>query len=181
MHRNSCLTKRILRNRAIVGIAIVLILAAAIFRRNDIRLWFGPGLEPEVYSVDETDVEMNAAMENARRTVGTFIAALNHPGTSRTNFSIKLGIREKDEVEHFWLKNVKHDGGRFTGTIGNTPESVHTVKLGQPMSVPAKQISDWMFIENGVLRGNFTMRVMRSRLSPEERAKMDSQFGFRIE
>ena len=124
---------------------------------------------------------MNAAIETARSTVSTFVEALDHRGASRSNLSLKLGIRGKDEAEHFWLSDVEHSDGKFSGKIANTPEFVNTVKLGQKMSVSAKQISDWMFIENGVLRGNFTMRVMRDRLSPEERSKFDSQLGFRIE
>jgi uncharacterized protein YegJ (DUF2314 family) len=169
-----------INGRTVAGIAIVLLLVAAFKSRREIRLWYGPGAEPEVVSFDDADKEMNSAIETARRTASTFIEALNHPGPARSNFSIKLGVREKNEVEHFWLRDVKHRGNMFTGTIANTPKSVHSVRLGQEMSVSTTQISDWMYIESGVLQGNFTMRVMRNRLTPEERSKFDSQLGFRI-
>lgn len=175
MHRRFAIDGRIL-----AGVLIVL-LAASFFRGKNLRLWRGPGPEPEILSVDDADPEMNAAIQKARKTVGDFIDALSHPRLSRTNLSIKLAIRDQDEVEHFWLNNVQYSDGTFSGDIANTPNSVQSVTFGQPLSVPAAQISDWMYIENGALKGGFTMRVMRNRLTPKERADFDANIGFRIE
>jgi uncharacterized protein YegJ (DUF2314 family) len=55
------------------------------------------------------------------------------------------------------------------------------VEAGEEVRVDPEKISDWMYVDNGVLRGGFTLRVLRSRMSPQEREQFDSEIGFGIE
>ena len=137
--------------------------------------------EPEVYGVAEKNTEMNAAIEKARQSVDTFIKALQDPGASQTFFSIKAKFTDGNEVEHIWLENVTYDGKKFQGKIGNEPLHLRNISLGDEVSVIPKDISDWMFVENGKLVGGFTLRVLRNQMSGEERKKFDESIPFVIE
>ena len=137
--------------------------------------------EPDVYGVVENNTQMNAAMEKARQSVDTFIKALQNPGAAQTFFSIKAKFTDGDEVEHIWLENVTYDGKKFQGKIGNEPLHIRNISLGDEVSVMPKDISDWMFVENGKLVGGFTLRVLRNQTSGEERKKFDESIPFVIE
>jgi uncharacterized protein YegJ (DUF2314 family) len=125
---------------------------------------------------------MAAAIDQARATVDTFIAALKSPKPGQSHFSIKMAFSDgSDNNEYMWLNPVSYDGKKFTGTVDNEPQTVKTVKLGQVVTVAPAEISDWMFLENGKLVGGQTMRVLRDTLTPSERADFDKNAPFIIE
>ena len=166
--------------RFLIGIA-ALVVVVVIAQRRDGRLWFGPGPEPEVMAIEESDPEMNAAINEARKTNGVFIEALSNPTPSRSHLSVKVAIQDAKGTEHFWLDNVSFRDQAFHGSIANTPGTVKSVRFGQRVKVNKNEISDWMLIEDGLLVGGYTTRVMRSRLSPEERSQLEANIGFKFE
>jgi uncharacterized protein YegJ (DUF2314 family) len=80
-----------------------------------------------------------------------------------------------------WVTDLKFKNGRFSGTINNEPDQVKTVHLGQRVTVAQGEISDWMYVENGKLRGGYTIRVLREPLSEKERREFDRDLPFTIE
>jgi len=128
-----------------------------------------PSTDP-VIGVDAEDEDMNAAIERARATVDSFIARLQNPQPSDDGFSVKMTVEDGDEVEHFWVGDITYTDGSFAGTIGNDPQWVRNVRLGQAVQVKPEDITDWMFLDDGRLVGNFTLRVLLERM-PEEQAK----------
>jgi uncharacterized protein YegJ (DUF2314 family) len=134
-----------------------------------------------VVSVPADDPQMNAAIRDARRTVATFIAAVKSPKSSQNGFSVKMRIDDGDAVEHFWLEHVSFDGSVFRGTIDSDAETVTNVRLGDPERVKPSEISDWMYIDHGVLLGGYTIRALRNRLSGPDRAEFDRSLPFKIE
>ncbi len=112
--------------------------------------------------------EMDAAIAKARATVDTFIAEFEQ-GNGQ-NFSVKAPITDGEETEHFWLGQLKYDNGTFTGTIDNVPGVVGNVKLGQSWTIEKAEISDWMFMRDGKMHGNYTMRPLLKTLPPDEAA-----------
>lgn len=123
-----------------------------------------------VYDVDSADPAMNAAIARARSEVDSFIKILNSGGAD--SYSVKVPIADHGETEHFWLSDITYADGVFTGTIDNDPETVHNVKLGQKYSVKKIDISDWLYMKNGKMYGNYTVRVLLPKLPPEEAAKI---------
>jgi uncharacterized protein YegJ (DUF2314 family) len=136
--------------------------------------------EDPVRLVSSGDAKMNTAMATARSTVGEFTAALASPTADQSGFSVKMPVEEGGKTEHMWLADVSYDGKSFHGTINNDPEMVKSVKLGQKVSVDASGISDWMYIEKGVLVGGYTIRVLRDTMSPTERADFDKNVPFEV-
>jgi uncharacterized protein YegJ (DUF2314 family) len=131
--------------------------------------------------VSADDPQMNAAIRDARRTVAKFIAALKSPKSSQAGFSVKMRIDDGDAVEHFWLSQVSFEGTVFRGVIDNDPDTVTNVRLGDPERVKPSEISDWMYVDHGVLVGGYTIRALRARLPAAERAEFDRSLPFKIE
>jgi uncharacterized protein YegJ (DUF2314 family) len=134
-----------------------------------------------VVDVAHDDPRMNAAMEKARSTVGTFIASLKSPKPGQSAFSVKLAFTDDGTVEHMWLVPVSYDGHVFHGTVNNEPEKLKTVKMGDEVTVAPSKISDWMYVENRKLVGGYTLRVLRDALTPAERADFDKSVPFVVE
>jgi uncharacterized protein YegJ (DUF2314 family) len=131
--------------------------------------------------VSPDDPRMNAAIEKARATVGTFIAALQSPRPGQVSFSLKAKFTDAGFDEHIWLNQISYDGTNFQGTVDNEPERVKNVKNGQRVTVAPAEISDWMFIENRKLVGGETVRALRASLTPAERAHFDKSVDFVVE
>lgn len=110
--------------------------------------------------------EMSAAIARARQEVDTFIAALEKGEGS--HFAVKVGIEDHGDTEHFWLSDVVYRDGSFDGTVGNDPGVVRNVKLGQKWRVAKDEVSDWMFLRDGKIHGNYTMRPLLKTMSEAE-------------
>jgi uncharacterized protein YegJ (DUF2314 family) len=131
--------------------------------------------------VADDDPRMNAAMDKARSTVGTFISSLKSPIVGQSSFSIKAPLSDGTNTEHFWITPVSYDGTTFHGTVNNEPAKVKSVKMGQKVSVAPDKISDWMYIEHLKLVGGYTMRVLRDAMPPAERADFDKSVPFKVD
>jgi len=144
--------------------------------REDVQ----PGVEPQVFNIDRHNHAMKRAVHQARRTVGVFIQAIQHPVTGQHDFEVKKPCRQGDEVEHLWLSDVWFSGNRFHGYVDNKPRKIKGLKMGDRVSVNPNEISDWAFVENGRLVGGYTIRVLYSELSPEGRQQLEKEARFRI-
>lgn len=137
--------------------------------------------DDRVVNVAQDDARMNAAMDKARSTVNTFIAALKSPRSTQTAFSVKMRFNEGKKVEYMWLVPVTYDGKSFHGQVNNTPEKVTNVKLGQEVSLAPSEIADWMYVDNGTLVGGYTTRAVRDSMPPAERADFDKSLPFKVD
>lgn len=132
--------------------------------------------EPETLvkgGYDERDME--AAIARARAEVNTFIAALEAGDGS--SFSVKAAIEDGESVEHFWLTDVVYRDGSFEGRIGNDPGMVTNVSFGESWTVLPGEISDWMFIRDEMIHGNYTMRPLLATMSEHEAEMWRSRFA----
>jgi uncharacterized protein YegJ (DUF2314 family) len=132
--------------------------------------------EDPVIEVEADDIEMNDAIAQARSTVDEFVEKLQNPKPTDEGFSVKKMIEDGDDVEHFWLSDVSYSDGIFTGTIGNEPQSVRNVKFGQEVSVAESEITDWMYLDDGKMAGNFTLQVLLKRMPKEQAQAIREQF-----
>jgi len=135
--------------------------------------------QPAIYDVEGSDKEMNTAIENANQTLADFNTALLNPEIEVK--SLKVKFQNETDAEHIWLSNVEFKNGQYIGVLDNEPEYVKDYKLGDTVTVENKNISDWMYIENGKLFGGYTIRVLRNRMSESERKQFDAESGMEIE
>ena len=122
--------------------------------------------DDHVILIEKDDPEMNAAKARARAETDAFLDKV-HTGEAQ-DFSVKVPVEDGTTVEYFWLKEVAYKDGVFTGKIDNDPEEVHTVKLGDAVTVKKDEIADWLYMQDGKMHGNYTMRVLLKKMSPEE-------------
>jgi uncharacterized protein YegJ (DUF2314 family) len=133
-----------------------------------------PGMRPacaaedQVIHVPANDTEMSDAIDKARSALPQFWARYAKPGPGEHNFSLKVRVIDNDRVEHFWVSRIEHKGETLYGTIDNEPKLVGTVKLGERIGFKDDMISDWMFMRNGKLVGNETMRPLLKRMPKEQ-------------
>jgi uncharacterized protein YegJ (DUF2314 family) len=120
--------------------------------------------------ISENDTEMNAAIQTAREKLPEFWKKFDKPGKGDADFSLKVRIEDEHGAEHFWVSSLRRQDGKLFGTIGNDPEIVKSVKLGQEIEVPETNISDWMFMRDGKMFGNYTLRVLFKQM-PESEVK----------
>jgi uncharacterized protein YegJ (DUF2314 family) len=136
---------------------------------------------PDIVLVSENDKEMNAAMEKARKSVDDFINVFEKRKKRQSNFAVKVAIQDGKNVEHFWVEVTKFADQQFEGRISNDPMIVKTVAAGDEVKVAKDKIGDWMYVENKKLVGAYTTRVLRNRLSPEERKALDESIPYKID
>jgi uncharacterized protein YegJ (DUF2314 family) len=135
----------------------------------------------QVVGVAGDDSAMNAAIAKAHATIGDFVRRLDRPPLSQTDVSLKVRLTDGREVEHVWLADVHHNGTRFWGRISNDVEHLTNYHLGDSVSVELPEVSDWLAVDAGRLVGGYSIRLLRERMSPTERAEFDRQVPFRME
>lgn len=134
------------------------------------------------YSVTAEDTSMNSAIGKARQTIEKFDQALKSSNPSYTDFAVKKRYRTPDDGgEHMWIAGIILVNGNYKGFVNNDAEKTIEVKYGDTVHVRKDEITDWMYLDNNVLRGGYTIREIRNKLSKDERAKMDKDLGFEIE
>ena len=131
----------------------------------------------KIIGIEADDVEMNAAIAKARETLPRFWEAFDHPGQNDADFCLKVKITDGKEVEYFWMEKVEKKDGKIFGNIGNDPDLVHNVKLGDYIEIPEADISDWLYMHDGKMVGNYTIRVLFKHMSAEEAAKYKAILG----
>jgi uncharacterized protein YegJ (DUF2314 family) len=136
--------------------------------------------EPDYIRVSDNK-EMDAAIDQAKKSVQKFITALQAPTAAQSSFSVKKPFTQGQKVEHIWLSPVTFDGQNFHGEVGDDPVDVTGVKLGDKVTVGKDEISDWMYVENGKLVGGYTVKALYSQMKPEEKADFLKQVDFKIE
>jgi len=138
-------------------------------------------VDPKSYQVPNEHAAMQEAVTKARKTVGQFIGALQHPSPGESDFEVKKPFLEKGNVEHIWLSDVTFVGGRLQGKVDNEPVKIRGLKPGQVVSVNPDEISDWVYIKNGKLVGGYTIRAHYNDLTPPEKQEFNRSADFQME
>jgi uncharacterized protein YegJ (DUF2314 family) len=122
----------------------------------------------KVINVEENDAEMVAAIAKARDTLPHFWQVYEKPARGETNFALKVKITDKQGTEHFWATDVERRDGKIRGTINNDPNIVQSVKLGDRMEIPEADISDWLYMREGKMIGNQTVKPLFKQMPADE-------------
>lgn len=131
----------------------------------------------KVITVSGDDIEMNEAMENARKSLPHFFERLVNPREGDDLFALKVKISDVNGDEYFWLNQLEILDSTYTGIIDNTPNIVACVKEGERYEFSHEDIKDWTYYENGKMKGNATLYVLLNRISKEEADLIRQQIG----
>ena len=160
--------------------------------------------EKLIYKADGDDPKMIEAFQNAQKTFKYFWRELSWeyrrivPALDIAYVKIAF-IQETEDsddpiVEHMWIDEVMFDGNNVMGVLLNDPNQLTNVANGDSVNVPLSQISDWLFAisdhspKKGLSKlfsstpkpktyGGFTIQVLRSEMTKQERKKHDNAWG----
>lgn len=130
----------------------------------------------EISIVGDNDPAMAAAMRKARATLADFLTLAAAPKPNMDTFAVKVAIREGNDAEYFWIAPFTNNNGRFSGEINNRPRMVHTVTLGQTITFGENDIVDWMYLDSGKMKGNYTACALLKSASPREVEEFKKRF-----
>ncbi len=133
----------------------------------------------ELYMVEKEDADMKDAFRQARLGLDEFLATWRNPSTESADFSVKVGVKEGENTEYFWISPFRQDTGKFIGVVNNDPQMVSSVKLGGEITFTKDQIVDWLYYRQGKMIGNYTACAMLKKEPESERRAFEQRFGLR--
>ncbi len=129
-------------------------------------------------SVASDDPEMATAIREAKNSIGLFFDALDNPSKEQESFLVKIAFDVGDSYEHIWLADPDFSGKKPMGVVANKPKT-NLLRFKQLIEFDSMYISDWMYIDAGLVVGAFTTRILRDRMTHEEREAFDETTSFK--
>ena len=161
------------------GIVLLIVLALSGYGDGNVVKRDG---QPDMVRVKSDDAKMNAAVQQARDSLNVFLEVLKSPKGNQSSFAVKKKFQlAADAGEHIWLIDLSYDGRNIHGKVNNEPVDVTNVKLGDPASVSPSEISDWMFVEDGKLRGGYTIRALYDLNPASGRKRFEKETGLKAD
>ena len=137
--------------------------------------------QTQIYNTPKVDPEMLAAQQQSRATINDFITALNSGDTANYNFAVKYGFVEGTEREFMWIGQLSAQGDSLHGVLDNEPDYIHNVQGGQRVVIHKDSIADWNYTRKGRLIGGYSIRLIRSRMTPAEQAEFDESVSWKLD
>jgi uncharacterized protein YegJ (DUF2314 family) len=135
----------------------------------------------DVALVEKGDPDMAAAFRKARETLPEFLALARDPRPTASKLAVKIAIPAGRDDEYFWLTSFEPRGDKYAGRINNTPRAAKQVKFGQVVEFSEAEIVDWLYMEGGKMRGNFTACALLKREPAGQAEAMKKQYGLSCE
>lgn len=127
------------------------------------------------------DPELDAAIEQARGSLDTFIETIATAHADRTFVAVKVRFFPPSESpQDIWVDEVTYSNGVFRGNMGDDIPSLK-LELGKKIVVQKKDVIDWMIVQDGKLIGGYTIRLAVKRMSPEDRQRFLQTLDYSIE
>lgn len=123
-------------------------------------------------AIEGDDAEMTAAIAQARETLPQFWKIFQKSEHGESDFALKVMVTDPHGIEHFWAIDLVREDGKIMGTINNDPNTVASVKFGDRIEIPEKDITDWVYMRDGKMVGNRTLKPLFKNMPAEEVAKL---------
>lgn len=149
-----------------ISTTIVAVAAVVFFQLN------GCSRRDKIITVEPNDPEMVAAIAKARETLPEFWRAFEKRDHGESDFALKVKITDNRGTEHFWATGIERRDGKTMGTVNNDPNIVASVKIGDRVEISEGDISDWLFMRDGKMVGNETLRPLLKRMPAAEAEKL---------
>jgi len=134
-----------------------------------------------LYYLALNDPIMSAAMQSARESLPGFLALARHPGPAMERFAVKIALLGDGGPEYFWIYPFAHVGERFIGQVNNTTFTLAGLKKGDTVTFGKHDIVDWMYMDAGVMKGNYSARAILRAALPRDRAAFKRRFGLEFD
>lgn len=127
------------------------------------------------------DVEMEAAFQQARDTLDSFIQKIETSQPDRSLVAVKVRFLLPDgSSQDMWVDGITYRDSSFQGTMGDDIPSLK-LSIDDKITIARKDIVDWMIVEDGKLIGGYTIRLAFQRMSPEQKERFLGAVNYTIE
>jgi uncharacterized protein YegJ (DUF2314 family) len=128
--------------------------------------------QPKVITRPAQDVAIDAAIAKARANIATFWASMEKPKPEERGFSLKVKMAiDGGNFEHIWVREIARKGDEITARLANDPQNLPKLRSGSTITFKDADISDWLFMRNGKMVGNETMRPLLADMPADVAAK----------
>jgi len=127
---------------------------------------------------------MQLASQQARDSFTSFTRQFRQPDPACSIFIVKAFYPDPKIPgggEHLWLTVHLVSDSSATGVITSRPMFITTVKAHDTVEIQLPQLSDWLYVRDGRAVGGYTVQLLRSRMTAEQRAQHDSAYPFSFE
>jgi uncharacterized protein YegJ (DUF2314 family) len=98
------------------------------------------------------------------------------------SLALKVGIPYSDNnVEYLWVNPFEARGDVFVGRVNNDPVWAKNIKYRQMIEFDESNIADWMYRDNGKMKGNHTTCALLRRDTPKNREAFRKEYGLECE
>jgi len=133
--------------------------------------------EENFASIPVEDPDMAAAKQKARETLPDFLVLAKTPRPTMEHLSLKIRIEKGDQKEFFWVHPFEQKEGVFSGVVKSKPRFVRNVTYGQHIHFTEAEVADWLYIENGRMKGNYTACAVIKREPLEQQEAFKKRHG----
>jgi len=119
-----------------------------------------------VIQVSDEDPEMQAAVAEARRRWPEFVAAFTNRQPDH-HFAVKAPITQNENTEFIWISVKSIDDTTIYGCLDNDPVNLGKLKSGDAVTVPLKDLNDWVVMRGEDLSGMFTSKILINKQRKE--------------
>jgi uncharacterized protein YegJ (DUF2314 family) len=153
---------------------------ATVDARGD-SIWISADGTDTARALDPADRMVALARRDARCALFDLRRRLRTPPSHQTELMVKARFVDGEEVEHLWLEPISVVGdSAVRARIENDVVALRTVKYGDTVTVRLSELEDWFAQDGDTLVAGYSIRVHRSRLNLEQRARYDSGTGYVI-
>jgi len=149
--------------------------AAALAARDPVG--HGPIRESRYPFLEPDEASLAEAIEYARDALPGFLALARHPSPTMQRFSVRAAVPANAATELLWIHPFAQVGEHFIGQIANTWRLKKGMKIGDTIAFTRDDIVDWMYVDAGIVRGNYSARAILRFASMRDRAAFNWWFG----
>lgn len=123
------------------------------------------------------DPVISAAILSARESLPGFLALARRPASTMARFAVKIALLGDGGPEYFWIHPFAHVGDCFIGQVNNTTFAV-ALKRGDTVAFGKHDIVDWMYLDAGLMKGNYSARAILQAALPHDRTVFKRRLDF---
>ena len=127
------------------------------------------------------DAELNAAMKSARETLPAFLAESMDNNSTGTAFIVKVQAATAKGAEDLWLSSIAQDNGHYTAVVESDPTVLTDFQPGTEVRFSIGEVVEWHYFKEDKVVGAQVTRILRQRMTPEQRAEHDVIYPFPFE
>lgn len=128
-------------------------------------------------SIPVEDPYLVAAKQKARETLSGFLVLARAPRPTMEQLSLKIRIQEGDKNEFIWVHPFEQKKEAFSGVVNSMPRFVRSVTRGQRIAFTEAEIADWLYVEDGRMKGNYTACAIIRREPQEQQEAFKQRHG----